>query len=163
MFFGVKTTCLYVAILFFACGCVVSTTHPKYKIGQVYETTIESYVIFEYAGFIWQNPKDYQKTGVLYPFHPCPAWKVAECPIKEQKRLEWEGMGVSPGGWAVYIPIGSQFEISRIYTYAVPVVDVFFPTVETRFLNGEINGRKVDLSFDISENPDYSNGLKLIR
>ena len=35
--------------------------------------------------------------------------------------------------------------------------------VETRFLNGEINGRKVDLSFDISENPDYSNGLKLIR
>lgn len=162
MFFGVKTICLYVAILFFACGCVVSTTHPKYKIGQVYETTIESYVVFEYAGFIWQNPKDYQKTGVLYPFHPWPALKVAECQIKEQKRLEWEGFGATCGGWAVYVPIGSQFEISRIYTHAFPAMDAA-TIMETRFLNGEINGRKVDLSLDFSGSHDYLNGLKLIR
>ena len=69
MDFRKTLTFLYAGIILFTAGCAINKTHTKYKVGQIYETTNESFVVFKYAAFIWQNRRDYQKIGYLYPFN----------------------------------------------------------------------------------------------
>jgi len=58
---------LNTGIVFFIAGCAINEKHPKYKVGQIYETTNESFIVFKYAAFIWQNRRDYQKNRIFIP------------------------------------------------------------------------------------------------
>ena len=52
-------------------GCHVDEQHPFFAVGNVYETKVEAFALFEYAAFIWQDKRDYQERGYLLPFVPC--------------------------------------------------------------------------------------------
>ena len=146
---------LNTGIVFFIAGCAINATHPKYKEGQIYETTNESFVVFEYAAFIWQNRRDYQKIGYLYPFRSYPVAQEYQQEIKEKKAMEFRGMGSIAGGWAVYVPNGSKFKISRVYSL-IPSIDTAI-IIEVIFLDGTIKGKHIKLSPLF-----YSNNVKLI-
>ena len=156
MNFRKTLTFLYAGIILFTAGCAIDDTHTKYKVGQTYETTNDSFVVFEYAAFIWQNRKDYQKIGYLYPFKSNPVAQEYQQQIKEQKTLEFEGLGNISGGWAVYVPIGSQFKISKIYSY-IPEMDKTI-IVEIAFFNERLKDKKIILSSIFED----SNDAKLI-
>ena len=55
MNFRKTLTFLSAVIILFTAGCAVNEKHPQYKVGQIYKTTKDSFVVFEYAAFIWQN------------------------------------------------------------------------------------------------------------
>ena len=135
---------IYVAIMLFVSGCRVSEEHQFFKEGQVYQTSIESFVVFEYAEFIWQDRHDYQKIGWLWPFRSWPAAQSYQQQIKEKGPLEFKGVGVILGGWAVYVPVGTKFRVFQIYSY-IPRIDKSV-TVEIIFLDGKIRGKHVILS-----------------
>ena len=84
MNFRKTLTFLYAGIILFTAGCAVNEKHPKYEVGQIYETTNESFVVFQYAAFIWQDPRDYQKIGYLYPFRSYSVAQEYQQEIKEQ-------------------------------------------------------------------------------
>ena len=90
--------------------------------GQIYEITNDSFVVFRYAAFIWQDRRDYQKIGYLYTFEPYPIVQGYQQKIKKEKASEFEGKGNIDGGWTVYIPIGSKFKIFRVYSH-IPRID----------------------------------------
>ena len=91
MNFRKTLTFLYAGIILFTAGCAINEKHPKYKVGQIYETTNDSFVVFEYAAFIWQNRKDYQKIGYLYTFEPYPIIQEYQQKIKEKKYWNLNG------------------------------------------------------------------------
>ena len=132
---------IYIAIMLFASGCRISEEHRFFKEGQVYQTSIESFVVFEYAEFIWQDPRDYQKIGYLYPFDPWPDFLAYQQQIKEKGAMEFKGAGYILGGWAVYIPIGTKLKITCVYSY-IPRIDKTI-SVEAVFLDGPVLGRKM--------------------
>lgn len=156
MDFRKTLTFLSAVIILFTAGCAVNEKHPQYKVGQIYKTTKDSFVVFEYAAFIWQNRRDYQKIGYLYPFKSYPVAQEYQKQIKEQKTLEFEGFGNIRGGWAVYVPIGSQFKISKIYSY-IPEMDKTI-IVEIAFFNERLKDKKIILSSIFED----SNDAKLI-
>ena len=156
MNFRKTLTFLYAGIILFTAGCAVNEKHPKYEVGQIYETTNESFVVFEYAAFIWQDRKDYQKIGYLYAFEPHPIVQEYQQKIKKEKALELEWIGDTNGGWTVYIPIGSKFKIFRVYSY-IPRVDKTI-IIEVIFLDGKTKGKIVKLSPQFQS----SNDAKLI-
>ena len=50
-------------------GCKVpQQEYNGFKIGEIYQTEVDAYVVFAYATFIWQNRRDWQEIGVLYSF-----------------------------------------------------------------------------------------------
>ena len=50
-------------------GCKVpQQEYNGFKIGEIYQTEVDAYVVFGYATFIWQNRRDWQEIGVLYSF-----------------------------------------------------------------------------------------------
>ena len=136
-----KTLTLFLntGIVFFIAGCAINETLENYKVGQIYETTNDAFVVFEFAQFIWQDPRDYQKKGWLYPFDPYPVAQEYQQKIKKEKALEFDGKGNIDGGWTVYIPIGSKFKVSKIYSH-IPRIDKTI-TVEVIFLDGTIKGK----------------------
>lgn len=156
MNFRKTLTFLYAGIILFTAGCAINATHPKYKVGQIYETMNESFVVFKYAAFIWQDPRDYQKIGYLYPFRSNPGAQEYQQEIKEKKAMEFEGMGSIAGGWTVYVPNGSKFKISRVYSL-IPSIDTAI-IIEVIFLDGTIKGKHIKLSYLFQ----YSNDVKLI-
>ena len=156
MNFRKTLTFLYAGIILFTAGCAVNAKHPQYEVGQIYETTNESFVVFQYAAFIWQDPRDYQKIGYLYPFRSYPVAQEYQQKIKEKKAMEFEGMGIIEGGWTVYVPNGSKFKISRVYSL-IPSIDTAI-IIEVIFLDGTIKGKHIKLSPLFQ----YSNNEKLI-
>ena len=151
-----KSVFLSIAIISLISGCRISENHRIFKEGQIYQTTVESFSVFEYAAFIWQDPRDYQEVGDLYPFEPYPAAQEYQQKIKEKSAMEFKGKGNIYGGWAVYIPIGSKLKISRVYSH-IPRIDKCI-IIEAEFLDGSISKKKVIFygSFETAE------GLKLI-
>ncbi len=156
MNFRKTLTFLYAGIILFIAGCAINATHTKYKVGQIYELTNDSFVVFQYAAFIWQDPRDYQKIGYLYPFRSYPVAQEYQQEIKEKKAMEFEGMGSISGGWTVYVPNGSKFKISRVYSL-IPSIDTAI-IIEVIFLDGTIKGKHIKLSPLFK----YSNNVKLI-
>ena len=156
MNFRKTLTFLSAVIILFTAGCAIDEKHPKYKVGQIYEITNDSFVVFPYAAFIWQDRRDYQKIGYLYTFEPYPIIQEYQQKIKEKKILELEWIGDTDGGWTVYIPIGSKFKIFRVYSY-IPRVDKTI-IIEVIFLDGKIKGKIVKLSPQFQS----SNDVKLI-
>ncbi len=148
---------LNTGIVFFIAGCAVNEMHPKYKVGQIYEITNDSFVIFRYASFIWQDRRDYQKIGYLYTFEPYPIVQGYQQKIKEKKALEFDGKGNIDGGWTVYIPIGSKFKIVRVYSH-IPRIDKTI-IIEGIFLDGKIKGKIVKLTPQFQS----SNAAKIIK
>lgn len=156
MNFRKTLTFLYAGIILFTAGCAINDTHTKYKVGQIYEITNDSFVVFPYAAFIWQNRRDYQKIGYLYPFRSYPVAQEYQQEIKEKKAMEFRGMGSIAGGWTVYVPNGSKFKISRVYSL-IPSVDPAI-IIEVIFLDGTIKGKHIKLSPLFQD----SNDVKLI-
>ena len=156
MDFRKTLTFLSAVIILFTAGCAVNEKHPKYEVGQIYETTNESFVVFKYAAFIWQHPRNYQKIGYLYPFRSYPVAQEYQQEIKEKKAMEFRGMGSIAGGWTVYVPNGSKFKISRVYSL-IPSMDPAI-IVEVIFLDGTIKGKHIKLSYLFQD----SNDVKLI-
>ena len=50
-------------------GCKVQQQeYNRFKVGEIYQTEVDAYVVFGYATFIWQNRRDWQEIGVLMSF-----------------------------------------------------------------------------------------------
>ena len=77
-------------------------------------------IAFEYATFISQDKRDYQERGYLLPFVPREAYQELQQKIKQAKATEVEpscGGLHGYGGWAFYIPIGTRFKITEVYSH----------------------------------------------
>ena len=135
---------IFTTIIFLTSGCRISENHSIFREGQLYQTTVESFAVFQYAAFIWQDPRDYQKIGYLYPFKPWPVAQLYQQQIKEKNAMEFKGSGNIIGGWAIYVPVGTKFRVSQIYSY-IPRIDKTI-TVEVIFLDGKIKGKYIKLS-----------------
>ena len=50
-------------------GCKIQQKeYNRFKVGEIYQTEVDAYVVFGYATFIWQNPRDWQEMGDLMSF-----------------------------------------------------------------------------------------------
>ena len=129
-------------------GCHVAEQHPFFAVGNVYETKVEAFALFEYAAFIWQDKRDYQERGYLLPFVPWEAYQERQQKIKQAKATEVEpscGGLHGYGGWAFYIPIGTRFKITEVYSH-IPRVDKTV-SIDAVFLDGPAKGRNVSVLF----------------
>jgi len=140
---------IFTTIIFLTSGCRISENHSIFREGQTYQTTVESFVVFRYATFIWQNRHDYQKDGALYPFEYDSCLQSYQQQIKEKGAMEFKGVGWVSGGWAVYIPIGTKLKIISIFSI-IPRIDKAV-RVEAVFLDGPSVDKKVTLRYDFSE------------
>ena len=91
MDFRKTLTFLSAVIILFTAGCAINDTHTKYKVEQIYEITNDSFVVFPYAAFIWQDRRDYQKIGYLYTFEPYPIIQEYQQKIKEKNYWNLNG------------------------------------------------------------------------
>ena len=103
---------LYSALLL--TGCHVAEQHPFFAVGNVYETKVEAFALFEYAAFIWQDKRDYQERGYLLPFVPREAYQELQQKIKQATSCD-NLHGYS--SLAFYIPIGTRFKITEVYSH----------------------------------------------
>ena len=129
-------------------GCRVAEQHPFFAVGNVYETKVEAFALFKYAAFIWQDKRDYQECGYLLPFVPWEAYQERQQKIKQAKATEVEpscGGLHGYGGWAFYIPIGTRFKITEVYSH-IPRVDKTV-CIDAVFLDGPAKGRNVSVLF----------------
>ena len=125
-------------------GCHVAEQHPFFAVGNVYETKVEAFALFKYAAFIWQDKRDYQERGYLLPFVPWEAYQERQQKIKQAKATEVERLH-GYGGWAFYIPIGTRFKITEVYSH-IPSVDKTV-CIDAVFLDGPAKGRNVSVLF----------------
>ena len=139
--------CLFGSVLLLT-GCHVAEQHPFFAVGNVYETKVEAFALFKYAAFIWQDKRDYQERGYLLPFVPWEAYQERQQKIKQAKATEVEpscGGLHGYGGWAFYIPIGTRFKITEVYSH-IPSVDKTV-CIDAVFLDGPAKGRNVSVLF----------------
>lgn len=71
-------------------------------------------IAFEYATFISQDKRDYQERGYLLPFVSWEAYQERQQKIKQATSC---GDLHGYSGWAFYIPIGTRFKITEVYSH----------------------------------------------
>ena len=132
-------------------GCKVhQQEYNRFKIGDIYQTEVDAYVVFGYATFIWQNPRDWQEIGVLMSF---PA-KISDENKKNLTILKSKGslemkrcFNYSWGGLVFFISQGLVYKIDNIYTLYPEKWDTGTATyIVVVFLNGPLQGKKAYLN-----------------
>ena len=118
-------------------GCHVAEQHPFFAVGNVYETKVEAFALFEYAVL-----RDYQERGYLLPFVPREAYQELQQKIKQATSC---GDLHGYSSLAFYIPIGTRFKITEVYSH-IPRVDKTV-SIDAVFLDGPAKGRNVSVLF----------------
>ena len=101
-------------------GCKIQQQeYNRFKVGEIYQTEVDAYVVFGYATFIWQNPRDWQEIGALNSF---PA-RLDDRDKEKLTLLKSEGSREMKrdfrnfvGGLVFFIPKGLIYKIDSIYT-----------------------------------------------
>ena len=131
-------------------GCKIQQQeYNRFKVGEIYQTEVDAYVVFGYATFIWQNPRDWQEIGVLMSF---PA-KISDENKKNLTILKSKGslemkrcFNYSWRGLVFFIPQGLVYKIDNIYTLYPEAWDTGTSTyIVAVFLNGPLQGKKAYL------------------
>ena len=132
-------------------GCKVPLQeYNGFKIGDIFQTEVDSYVVFGYATFIWQNPRDWQEIGVLMSFPE----KISDENKKNLTILKSKGslemkrcFNYSWGGLVFFIPKGLVYKIDNIYTLYPNQWETGNSTdIVVEFLNGTLQGKKAYLA-----------------
>ena len=140
-------------------GCKIQQQeYYRFKVGEIYQTEVDAYVVFGYATFIWQNPRDWQEIGDLYSF---PARlddsdKEKLTLLKNKGFLEMKRcFDNSSGGMLYFLHKGLIYKIDNIYTFYPEQWDTGSSTyIVVVFLNGPLQGKKAYLdlyAFPISK------------
>ena len=147
------------AVSIFAAGCKVhQQEYNRFKVGEIYQTEVDAYVVFAYATFIWQNPRDWQEIGELMSF---PA-KISDENKKNLTILKSKGslemkrcFNYCWGGLVFFIPKGLVYKIDNIHTlYPEKWSSGTSTYIVVEFLNGQLQGKKAYLdlyAFPISK------------
>ena len=131
-------------------GCKVhQQEYNGFKIGEIYQTEVDAYVVFGYATFIWQDPKDWQEIGVLNSFPS----RLDDRDKEKLTLLKSEGSREmkrdfhnSVGGLVFFIPQGLVYKIDNIYTLYPEKWETGTSTyIVVVFLNGPLQGKKAYL------------------
>jgi hypothetical protein len=131
-------------------GCKVhQQEYNRFKVGEIYQTEVDAYVVFGYATFIWQNPRDWQEIGDLYSF---PARlddsdKEKLTLLKNKGFLEMKRcFDNSSGGMLYFLHKGLIYKIDCIYTRYPDKWETGNSTyIVVVFLNGPLQGKKAYL------------------
>ena len=140
-------------------GCKIQQQeYNRFKVGEIYQTEVDAYVVFGYATFIWQNRRDWQEIGDLYSF---PARlddsdKEKLTLLKNKGFLEMKRcFDNSPGGMLYFLSKGLIYKIDCIYTRYPDHWETGSSTdIVIEFLNGPLQGKKAYLdlyAFPISK------------
>ena len=105
-------------------GCKVpQQEYNGFKVGEFYQTEVDAYVVFGYATFIWQNPRDWQEIGVLMSFPE----KISDENKKNLTILKGKGslemkrcFNYSWGGLVFFIPKGLVYKIDLTVKRCLP-------------------------------------------
>ena len=131
-------------------GCKIQQKeYNRFKVGEIYQTEVDAYVVFGYATFIWQNPRDWQEIGVLMSFPE----KISDENKKNLTILKSKGslemkrcFNYSWGGLVFFIPQGLVYKIDNIYTLYPEKWNTGTSTyIVVVFLNGPLQGKKAYL------------------
>ena len=131
-------------------GCKVhQQEYNRFKVGEIYQTEVDAYVVFAYATFIWQNPRDWQEIGELMSF---PA-KISDENKKKLTILKSKGslemkrcFNYSWGGLVYFLHKGLIYKIDNIYTFYPEQWNTGSSTyIVVVFLNGPLQGKKAYL------------------
>ena len=131
-------------------GCKVpQQEYNGFKIGEIYQTEVDAYVVFGYATFIWQNRRDWQEIGVLMSFPE----KISDENKKNLTILKSKGslemkrcFDNSPGGMLYFLSKGLIYKIDCIYTRYPDKWETGNSTyIVVVFLNGPLQGKKAYL------------------
>ena len=140
-------------------GCKVHQQEYRgFKVGEIYQTEVDAYVVFGYATFIWQDRKDWQEIGVLNSFPS----RLDDSDKEKLTLLKSEGSREmkrdfynSVGGLVFFIPKGLVYKIDNIYTRYPDQWETGNSTdIVIKFLNGPLQGKKAYLdlyAFPISK------------
>ena len=131
-------------------GCKIQQQeYNRFKVGEIYQTEVDAYVVFGYATFIWQNRRDWQEIGDLYSF---PARlddsdKEKLTLLKNKGFLEMKRcFDNSPGGMLYFLSKGLIYKIDYIYTRYPDKWETGKSTyIVVVFLNGPLQGKKAYL------------------
>lgn len=149
--FNVIKFCLICcAVSIWVTGCKIQQQeYNRFKVGEIYQTEVDAYVVFGYATFIWQNPRDWQEIGDLYSF---PARlddsdKEKLTLLKNKGFLEMKRcFDNSSGGMLYFLHKGLIYKIDNIYTFYPEQWDTGSSTyIVVVFLNGPLQGKKAYL------------------
>ena len=123
--------------------------YNRFKVGEIYQTEVDAYVVFGYATFIWQNRRDWQEIGVLnsFPSRLDDSDKEKLTLLKSEGSLEMKRcFNYSWGGLVFFIPKGLVYKIDNIYTLYPEAWDTGTSTyIVVVFLNGPLQGKKAYL------------------
>ena len=147
------------AVSIFAAGCKVhQQEYNRFKVGDIYQTEVDAYVVFGYATFIWQNPRDWQEIGVLnsFPARISDSDKGKLTILKSKGSVEMKrDFHNSSAGLLFFIPKGLIYKIDCIYTRYPDQWETGNSTeIVVEFLNGTLQGKKAYLdlyAFSISK------------
>ena len=106
------------------------------------KTRSKHFALFKYAAFIWQDKRDYQECGYLLPFVPWEAYQERQQKIKQATSC---GDLHGYSSLAFYIPIGTRFKITEVYSH-IPSVDKTV-CIDAVSLDGPAKGRNVSVLF----------------
>ena len=144
------------AIAICICGCKISQQeYIGYEVGEIRQTEVDSYVLFGYATFIWQNPRDWQEMGRPYSF-PAKIFdrdKENLTLLKNKGFIEMErDFRNHRGGMIYFIPKGTTYEIDKIYTlYPEKWSSGSSTYIEIKFTNGPLKDKKAVLTWAYPE------------
>ena len=132
-------------------GCKVpQQEYYRFKVGEIYQTEVDAYVVFGYATFIWQNRRDWQEIGVLMSFPEKISYENKKnlTILKSKGSLEMKRcFNYSWGGLVFFIPKGLVYKIDNIYTfYPEEWVSGDSNYIVVEFLNGTLQGKKAYLA-----------------
>ena len=137
------------AIAICICGCISQQEYRGYEVGEIRQTEVDSYVLFGYATFIWQNPRDWQDIGELYSF---PSKLDDEDKdnltlLKSKGSVEMKRDFYNHrGGMIYFIPKGTIYKIDKIYTLYPSQWETGSSTyIEIKFTNGPLKDKKARL------------------
>ncbi|MBO5408469.1 MAG: hypothetical protein J6A61_03580 [Clostridia bacterium] len=131
-------------------GCKIQQQeYNRFKVGEIYQTEVDAYVVFGYATFIWQDPKDWQEIGVLnsFPARLDDSDKEKLTLLKNKGFLEMKRcFDNSPGGMLYFLHEGLIYKIDCIYTRYPDQWETGNSTdIVVEFLNGTLQGKKAYL------------------
>ena len=138
------------AIAICICGCKISQQeYIGYEVGEIRQTEVDSYVLFGYATFIWQKPRDWQEMGDLmsFPEKLDDEDKEKITLLKRNGSLEMKrDFYNNSGGMIYFIPKGTIYEIDKIYTLYPEEWETGSSTyIEIKFTNGPLKDKKASL------------------
>ena len=149
--FNVIKFCLICcAVSIWVTGCKIQQKeYKRFKVGEIYQTEVDAYVVFGYATFIWQNRRDWQEIGVLNSFPS----RLDDSDKEKLTLLKSEGSREmkrdfhnSVGGLVFFIPQGLVYKIDNIYTLYPEKWNTGTSTyIVVVFLNGPLQGKKAYL------------------